>query len=397
MSIFTEQTSFEKAVSVSSSSRHTGKTVLVTGGASGIGRHVAMRYVQSGARVVVGDLNVLGCRQTVRSCAELNATGACFTPDESCNVTSKSSTLNLFNFAKSVFEGNPPDIVVANAGVSEVGHLDDDIVLENDIGHYPKEPRKTTLEVNLAGAILTAGIAQEMWAKAPLDGLHSQASRQRKLILISSMGGWEGIPMAALYSMAKHGLMGYWVALSAQLTKMPTKPFSCHAICPFFAATSILDTAILLALAGIPKTTPDDIAAAIEAVGMDSPSATQSDDTAVLLPDDRVPLVIRAQDFDPVSGDIYSNLAIMLNQRQPRPDQAEYRSTTVEDIRKALSHNKQFHPLQLVICAGGVLHVLNLLRIAHRSSMLQNLVFGFLQAALVSLVLAVVPKAKAAR
>ena len=42
-----------------------------------------------------------------------------------------------------------------------------------------------------------------------------------------------------------------------------------------------------------------------------------SDDTAVLLPDDRVPLVIRAQDFDPVSGDIYSNLAIMLNQRQP--------------------------------------------------------------------------------
>jgi hypothetical protein len=57
------------------------------------------------------------------------SSSACFTPDESCDVTSKSSTLKLFTFAKTVFEGNPPDIVVANAGVSEVGHLDDDIVL----------------------------------------------------------------------------------------------------------------------------------------------------------------------------------------------------------------------------------------------------------------------------
>lgn len=32
--------------------------------------------------------------------------------------------------------------------------------------------------------------------------------------------------MAALYSMAKHGVLGYWVALSAELEKMKTKPFS---------------------------------------------------------------------------------------------------------------------------------------------------------------------------
>ena len=46
--------------------------------------------------------------------------------------------------------------------------------------------------------------------------------------LISSRltGGWEGIPLAALYSMAKHGLLGYWVSLSAELNKMQTKPFS---------------------------------------------------------------------------------------------------------------------------------------------------------------------------
>jgi NAD(P)-dependent dehydrogenase (short-subunit alcohol dehydrogenase family) len=51
----------------------------------------------------------------------------------SCDVTSKASTLQLFAFAKTIFGGNPPDIVVANAGVNEVGHLEDDVVL----GKYP--------------------------------------------------------------------------------------------------------------------------------------------------------------------------------------------------------------------------------------------------------------------
>jgi hypothetical protein len=62
-------------------------------------------------------------------CLPLPSPSVCFTPDEPCDVTSKSSTLKLFTFAKTVFDGNPPDIVVANAGVSEVGHLDDDVVL----------------------------------------------------------------------------------------------------------------------------------------------------------------------------------------------------------------------------------------------------------------------------
>jgi NAD(P)-dependent dehydrogenase (short-subunit alcohol dehydrogenase family) len=106
--------------------------------------------------------------------------------------------MSLFDFAKTVF-GNPPDIVIANAGVTEVGHLEDDVVLgqraslyqsrtviltistENELGAYPQRPRQTTLDVNLAGAILTAETARVTWAQYPAQG-------QRKLILISSMG-----------------------------------------------------------------------------------------------------------------------------------------------------------------------------------------------------------------
>ena len=42
----------------------TGKRVLVTGGASGIGAATARRFVEEGARVVVLDVNVDGCDRT---------------------------------------------------------------------------------------------------------------------------------------------------------------------------------------------------------------------------------------------------------------------------------------------------------------------------------------------
>ncbi|KAI5454504.1 hypothetical protein NCC49_003402 [Naganishia albida] len=374
MSRFAELPGFERELSASSSFFQTGKTVVITGGASGIGRQVAVRYVRQGARVVIGDLNVEGCRETIRECGRPSSGGQCLTPDVPCDVTSRTSTLQLFDFANDVF-GSPPDIVIANAGVNEVGHLEDDVVLENELGPYPKQPRQTTLDVNLAGAILTAETARATWAQHP-------AERQRKLILISSMGGWEGIPGAPLYSMAKHGLMGYWVALSAELAKSGAKPFSTHAICPFFAATSILDTAVLLALAGIPKTTPEDIAAAIETIGRDNPSDSQSADSAVLLPDNKTPLMIRSQDFDPLSGDMYADLSSVLNKRQPQPGQADFKSTAVDDIKQALSHNKKARSVPLLLGAAVAVFLCNLL--AKRLSVFQNLAFGFAVAAALS-------------
>jgi NAD(P)-dependent dehydrogenase (short-subunit alcohol dehydrogenase family) len=86
-----------------------------------------------------------------------------------------------------MFNGHPPDIVVANAGVNEVGHLEDDIVLHNEDGAYPKKPLQITLDVNLAGAILTADVARRLWKDASREPAY-EAGRQRKLVLISSMG-----------------------------------------------------------------------------------------------------------------------------------------------------------------------------------------------------------------
>ncbi len=48
----------------------TGKVVVITGGASGIGRATALAFAREGAKVVIGDIDVAGCENTVAAIKE---------------------------------------------------------------------------------------------------------------------------------------------------------------------------------------------------------------------------------------------------------------------------------------------------------------------------------------
>jgi len=90
-----------------------GKSVIVTGGANGIGETCVRQFVAAGAFVTFGDVNERG--KEIEK--ELNADGekVAFVK---CNIRSWEDQKLLFETAKQRSPAKSVDIVLANAGIS---------------------------------------------------------------------------------------------------------------------------------------------------------------------------------------------------------------------------------------------------------------------------------------
>jgi 2-hydroxycyclohexanecarboxyl-CoA dehydrogenase len=92
-----------------------GKTVVLTGGASGIGRATALQYASAGARVIIGDVNEAEARATVQ------AIQADFGQAESLKLDlADGASIDGFADAAMNRLGGAPDIIASIAGVDRV-------------------------------------------------------------------------------------------------------------------------------------------------------------------------------------------------------------------------------------------------------------------------------------
>lgn len=132
------------------------KIVLVTGGASGIGRAIARRLCADGAHVVVGDVNGDGAREVAEA---LNAThGAGRAIGVRTDVADEADVQATFEAAVGAFGGL--DILVSNAGIAPFSAID-----RTSLADWQR-----SLDVNATGHFLATRQAIQLLKRQGLGG-----------------------------------------------------------------------------------------------------------------------------------------------------------------------------------------------------------------------------------
>jgi 2-keto-3-deoxy-L-fuconate dehydrogenase len=91
-----------------------GKSAVVTGGGSGIGRAIAVLFARQGAQVHIIELNNEASLETIHEINKFNGLAVGYP----CDVTDQAQVLDIFNKIGKI------DILVNNAGIAHIGRAD---------------------------------------------------------------------------------------------------------------------------------------------------------------------------------------------------------------------------------------------------------------------------------
>ncbi len=196
-------------------SRLTGKVAIVTGAAQGIGRAIAMRLAQEGAKVAIADINDSGAAQTA---GEISAAGA-----QALAVKLDVTSLEQAAAAVEKIERalGPIDILVNNAGWDKV---------EPFVENTP-ETWDRVIAINFRGPLNCC--------KAVIPGM--QARAHGKIVTISSDAGRVGSMGEAVYAGCKAGLIGFSKTLARELARYH---INVNVVCPGPTDTALLRSAM---------------------------------------------------------------------------------------------------------------------------------------------------------
>ena len=170
-----------------------GRVAVITGGARGIGFATAQRFLRSGARVALWDIDAPRVKHSAKELAALGIASAHVVEltDESAVQVAIEATLAAHSRL---------DIVVNSAGITGGNGLT-----------WELDPRiwRQVLEVNLYAPYLVCR------AVVP----HMIAAGYGRIVNIASIAGKEGNPGASHYSASKAGLIGFTKSLGKELAQ----------------------------------------------------------------------------------------------------------------------------------------------------------------------------------
>lgn len=186
--------------------------IFITGGASGLGRELALRWARTGARVCIGDLNAARGRAVVDEINDAGGVGMFC----ACDVTRSQDLQDAADRVLEAWQG--VDIVVNNAGVATAGLLNKE----------PIEQWQWILNINLLGVVRGCQVF------APIF----RAQRSGYFVNIASMAGIVHPPAMGSYNAAKAAVVAFSETLRLELGD----EIGVSVVCPGFFQTNLTES-----------------------------------------------------------------------------------------------------------------------------------------------------------
>jgi NAD(P)-dependent dehydrogenase (short-subunit alcohol dehydrogenase family) len=193
-----------------------GKSVLVTGGGSGIGRAAALSFAAEGARVAVSDVDATGGEQTVSLIAQAGGEAIFIRADisQSAQVQAMIDTV-VSRFGRL-------DCAFNNAGI-EIEHQP---LAESDEATFDR-----IMSVNVKGVWLCM--------KHEIAQMLKQGGGS--IVNTASVAGLVGAPTQSIYAGSKHAVVGMTKSAAAEYGRAGIR---INAVCPGVIRTPMMDRAI---------------------------------------------------------------------------------------------------------------------------------------------------------
>ena len=189
----------------------TNRVAIVTGGAQGFGLAITERFIQSGAKVIIWDIDEDATKKAITKVGSENL---------NYQIVDVSNFENINKSLKEIENQHGKiDIFVNNAGIAG---------MNTTVAEYPVEEWNRVINLNLNSVFYCCKAVTPFMEK----------NNYGRIVNIASIAGKEGNPNASAYSTSKAGVIGLTKSLGKELA---LKNIAVNCVTPAAAKTRIFD------------------------------------------------------------------------------------------------------------------------------------------------------------